>query len=79
MLKVTVELVPFGLEDVRRTISVIEIANIGGTREFGDYRYTIKSDRCGEVEGSLEKFDRNKGAIELLRVILNKEQLEENK
>ena len=79
MLKITVELVPFGLKDVRRTIGVIEIANVGGTREFGDYKYIIKSDRCDEVKGSLEKFDRNKGAIELLRDILNKEQLEENK
>ena len=79
MLRFTAEIVPFGMEEVRRTIGVIEVANVGGTEKFGDYKYVISSDRYGEVTGSLERFDRDRGAIELLREILNKERLEDNK
>jgi hypothetical protein len=42
MLRITVELVPYGIESVKRTLGVAEIINTGeGTSEIGEYTATI--------------------------------------
>ena len=42
MLRCTIELLPGGDESRKRTIGVIEIANVGGTREVGNYSVVLK-------------------------------------
>lgn len=58
MIRVTVELVPHGIETAKRQIAVMEICNDGtGTKEAGSYyaslhaEYTSPSGRCGYVWG----------------------------
>jgi hypothetical protein len=77
MLRFTAEIVPFGMESVKRPIGTIEVANIGGTTEVGNYKYVIQTEGEDEVTGVLKGFNRDRGAIELLREILNKESLED--
>lgn len=38
MLRVRIELVPYGQEDRARTLQTLTIANVGGTEERGEYR-----------------------------------------
>ena len=42
MLRCTIELLPGGDESRARTIGVVEIANVGGTREVGNYSVVLK-------------------------------------
>jgi hypothetical protein len=42
MLRCTIELLPGGDESRARTIGVVEIANVGGTREVGNYAVVLK-------------------------------------
>ena len=42
MLRCTIELLPGGDESRARTIGVVEIANVGGTREVGNYSVALK-------------------------------------
>lgn len=42
MLRCTIELVPQGDESRIRTIGCIEIANVGGTSEMGEYVVVLK-------------------------------------
>lgn len=61
MIRVTVELVPFGVEKAKRTIATMEIVNDGtGDRELGNYVATIReTGRDPQVRhGRLRKFPR---------------------
>lgn len=57
MVRVTVELIPFGREEGKRTLGVLEIANTGeGDEHVGHYRYTLrgrldKKMSAGRIEG----------------------------
>jgi hypothetical protein len=42
MLRCTIELLPGGDESRARTIGLVEIANIGGTAEVGNYSVVLK-------------------------------------
>jgi hypothetical protein len=42
MLRCTIELVPGGDESRARVIGLVEIANIGGTHEVGEYTVVLK-------------------------------------
>lgn len=44
MLRCTIELIPGGVEDHprRKTIGVVEIANVGGSHEVGSYKVVLK-------------------------------------
>lgn len=42
MLRCTIELVPGGDESRVRTIGCVEIANVGGTQEIGNYAVVLK-------------------------------------
>lgn len=37
MIRVTVELVPYGIEEKKQTLEVLEIANVGGNSIKGEY------------------------------------------
>ena len=42
MLRCRIELVPCGDESCARLIGIVEIANVGGTREVGNYSVVLK-------------------------------------
>jgi hypothetical protein len=42
MLRCTIELLPGGNEAAKRTIGCVEIANVGGTHEIGNYVVVLK-------------------------------------
>jgi len=74
MLRITIELVPFGDESRAREIGVLLLANDGeGTHESGDYAYVYGyTDRdMPFARGTVKKFSRNQGAWALVRKILN--------
>jgi hypothetical protein len=42
MLRCTIEILPGGDESKKRTIGCVEIANVGGTLEIGEYAVVLK-------------------------------------
>ena len=74
MLRVTIELVPFGNEDEASKIATMLIANEGtGDYKTGNYAYAYDySDRPDDPEiGLVHRFPRNEGAWALVKKILN--------
>lgn len=73
VLEITLNLVPHGIREAERNIGKITIINTGeGTTEFGNYDYKIEiPSRSVEIEGHCEGFDRSRGAMNLLKAILN--------
>lgn len=74
MLRVTIELVPYGNEDEASKIATMLIANDGtGTYKTGNYAYAYEySDRPDDPEiGLINRFPRNEGAWALVKKILN--------
>jgi hypothetical protein len=68
MLRVTLEMVPFGVEAGKRTLGVMEIANVGGGLAFGDYTVALR-DESGAHVGSarVTRYTRRAGAWTLVR------------
>jgi len=67
MLKITVEIIPFGIKDMKKRLGEIYITNDGtGNEEIGNYNYTIKTERRqdekigDELKGRVENFQRRK-------------------
>lgn len=81
MLRVTIELVPFGDESRAREIGTMLIANDGeGTYAKGNYAYVYGyTDRRGVrfSTGTVKNFYRNQGAWALIKKILVKGNEEE--
>ena len=76
MLRVTLEMVPFGIEERKRTIGTIEISNVGGNAASGNYK--VRHVRDDGWEGSVElfAFPRKRGAWSLLlRALLPDQEL----
>ena len=72
MLRIKVELVPFGDESRTRSIGQILIANDGtGDSAVGNYKYSI-TDASGKIRGKLKGHAREKSVFSLLKDILNK-------
>ena len=69
MIKVTIELLPFGMEEVKRTIAEGTIYNTGeGTKEVGNYNYVLSG-----IKGTIEGHKRTDPVWKLLYLILRKE------
>ena len=78
MLRVTIELVPYGMEALAKTISEICIANVGTDKETNVANYEVagyenKYGRIQEFAVEVKSFDRNAGALALLREVLSAE------
>jgi hypothetical protein len=78
MIRVNVELVPFGVEDKKHTIGTLSIINDkSGTKESGNYKYTIthKDIKGNEksATGTLKGWSRAKNVWQLIQVIVEKE------
>lgn len=73
MLRVTLEIVPFGNEAHKRTIGEVEIVNDGtGNPSVGNYGATLNLGSSLTGITRVQGFPRRMGALELLRVVLNK-------
>lgn len=76
MLRVTLEVVPFGQEVVKRTLGVLEISNSGGPDEAANYRYILSEfdldslDPASVKTGEFMGFDRKRRAWSLVKEIL---------
>ncbi len=76
MLRVTLEIIPFGSESAKETISTIEIVNVGTSPNrpaYGNYAFRIKNLSTGTIiENNVHNFDRSRGALALLKTVLDK-------
>lgn len=74
MLRITVELVPFGREALTRTIAEMCIANVGGDSDVADYKfagYEVGYDKkIQEFAGEVKTFGRAEGVLRLLELVL---------
>jgi hypothetical protein len=69
MLRVTVELVPFGSEELAKTIAEVCIANVSSTDNIANYEasgYEAKSGKISELAAKIENYDRADGAVKLV-------------
>lgn len=68
MIRVTVELVPWGKEAEKKTIGTMVIVNDGtGSREMGNYKYYILNENGDSIyDGHYTKFPR---ALRIWRLI----------
>ena len=75
MLRVTITLIPYGIEEKKEILHQLEIWNDGcGDKYYANYGFRVF--RKGNTrriwrEGRVETFPRKKGAWELLRECLN--------
>jgi hypothetical protein len=74
MIRVTVEIVPFGIEEDAEKIATMLIANNGnGNYEFGDYDFSYNYIKNPEppTTGSFKGFPRRLGAWSLVKAVLS--------
>lgn len=77
MIRVNIEIIPFGVGEPRRLASVIIVNDGTGTAKRGNYRYSIFKKRLRLWKaGELKNFPRaSRDALELLKRVLNQEKL----
>jgi hypothetical protein len=79
MLRITIELIPFGEEDKAVTIGEVCVANVGGTQLTGDYEVVGYEELLsGEVDWIYRKVSghtRHEGVIQLLKEALRADAL----
>ena len=72
MLRITIDLVPYGKEKWLRNIGKIEIGNDGtGNERFGNYKYKLV-DSDVIIKGELKEHNRMQSVFKLLQAVLNK-------
>ncbi len=72
MIRVTVDLVPFGEEDNSKTIGKFVLANDGkGDVDYSDYVFVYSDDLDGEREGTIKNFKRSEGIWKLISECLS--------
>jgi hypothetical protein len=72
MLRVKIDLVPFGNEDSAVEIGEMVVANIFTSSDnIAEYIYAYEDDIRGQIFGNVRGFDRNRGAWELVYECLN--------
>ena len=72
MIRVTVDLVPFGEEDNSKTIGKFVLANDGkGDVDYSDYVFVYSDDLDGEREGTVKNFKRSEGIWKLISECLS--------
>lgn len=72
MLRIKIDLVPYGKEEWTRSIGEMEIINDGsGDHVNGNYIYEIW-DGAATIKGELKNHDRTQNVFKLLQAVLNK-------
>jgi hypothetical protein len=73
MIRVTIEIVPFGNEGEKRKLGEITIVNDGtGTPEIGNYKVYYWKPETGTVVAQVKKYNRENGFLKLLQKCINK-------
>ena len=73
MLRVTIDLIPFGREELKKELGVVEIINDGtGNAELGNYDVYVNQDKPIGGKFRIENFIRSFGFWELVTDVLNK-------
>jgi hypothetical protein len=76
MLRISIDLVPYGKKEFKREISSITIFNDGtGDALVGNYKYKLTDD-TGSITGKLKGHERDKSVFHLLKDVLNKSVME---
>jgi hypothetical protein len=70
MVRVTVEIVPYGIETKKRTIASMKIVNAGGDSLYGVYTYEVKQDEKTIGTGTLKCFQRERKVLALVYDVL---------
>lgn len=66
-LRVTLEIVPFGNEDEKRTIEVLNISNIGFDMANGKHTYCVERNEYKKFKSPIVVYhDRSHGALPLV-------------
>ena len=74
MIRVTVELVPYGVEDYKKVIARMKIVNNAtGNKNFGNYNYEIMDEDGHITSGIYSGFPRVLKVRELIKRILTRE------
>ena len=64
MIRVTVEMVPFGVEELATKLAILFIANDGsGSRTRGNYNYSISTGKKTWRKGRIENFPRRSCSV----------------
>jgi hypothetical protein len=72
MLRIKIDLVPFGEEDHSSQIGEMVIGNIFTSPDnIAEYIFSYKDNVSGEIFGNMGGFDRNRGVWELINECLN--------
>ena len=85
MIRVTIEIVPYGLESMAKTVSEICIANLGANEnaKLADYEaagyHITTGEQMQEFAMNLENYARDSGVIQLVSEILAAPQQEVSK
>lgn len=69
MLRVTVEIVPYGVEKNAKVIERMLIANVGTEHNIADYEF-VQTDSGNRWAGEIRNFPRDWGAWALIREAL---------
>jgi hypothetical protein len=78
MLRIIIELVPFGKEELKRTIGGMTIANDGtGDHEYGNYKYELFDANTTlheptKIKGTLKNHYRIQSVFKIVQAVLNK-------
>lgn len=79
MIKVTVEIIPFGDVSRKQTLGIAIISNDGtGNKDIGNYEYVIgdvdfEGNLIQKIQSRFEGHNRDESAWKLLAMILTKE------
>lgn len=61
MLKITIELLPFGSETNKKTLGIMRIGNdLTGTKTMGNYKYSFQYNTRKNYSGEIKKFPRQR-------------------
>lgn len=74
MLRITVDIIPWGNEEHRETIGVMDIINDAtGTSKIGNYKIKYyDNDFLDCIDTEIKRYDRSKGFLELISKTFNK-------
>ena len=73
MLRIKIEVVPYGNEEWTRELGEVKIINDGsGSQLEGNYTYELSDDQATSIKGELKGHNRMQSAFKLLQAVLNK-------
>lgn len=78
MLRITIELVPHGLEEFKKPLAQATISNIGtadpklARSEVCNYAYEVTDDRGNRSKGTINSYPRAQGCVDLVAYVFER-------